>query len=601
MAAPAPRILSRGWAASLLLSVLLFGCRGESGGRDPRRDELDPSLQALVRQPSGARSSVPAPAGPGRKGGLFADATAGSGIRFRHVHGGESPIIIYETLGPGACWIDFDSDGFLDLYLVNGNHKRIPNPGDHPINHLFRNRGNGTFEDVTSRAGVGDPGYGLGCAVGDFDNDGDPDLYVTNYGPNVLYRNNGDGTFADVTRGSGVEEPRMSTAAVFADFDGDGLSDLYVANFIDFEHGPIFCTYNGIQSGCSDREYDGLDNALYRNNGNGTFTDVTARGGVSDNRGRSLGVVAADLDLDGDVDLYVANDGGRNGQYLNRGDGTFEDVTLTAGTGYSEEGTGEAGMGVDVDDYDNDGDVDIVVTNFSQETYALYRNEGNDLYTYASAEAGIAIPTYLPLGWGTAFFDYDNDGFLDLFFANGHTYDVSNLINPMDHYAQQNQLFRNRGDGTFEDETASAGSGLALVKVSRSAAFADYDNDGDLDILIGNSGQTPDLLRNEVGARSGHWRTIQLDGSPNRDAIGARVTTVAGNLTQIRQRKAGGSYLSGNDPRVHFGLGTHDRVDTLTIRWPDGTTEIATGLAADLFYLAREGHGIVPVSRGERR
>ena len=514
----------------------------------------------------------------------FINATAQAGIRFKHHDGRSGARYFVEPLGAGAVFFDYNNDGFQDIYFVNGAdlRERSGGAGERGSegarkmrNALYRNDRDGTFTDVTEAAGVGDTSYGLGCTAGDYDNDGFPDLYVTNFGANVFYRNNGDGTFTDVTAQTGTGDARWGTSCAFADYDNDGLLDLYVTNYVKYTlESDKVCMNRGIRSYCDPRLYEGELDILYRNNGDGTFTDVTKAAGLSGATGRGLAVVWGDYDDDGDVDLYVANDADANFLYRNNGDGTFTDVALIAGVGFSEDGEAENGMGADFGDYDNDGRLDVIVTNFQDQTNTLYHNEGNGLFldlSYAAKIGAISLPY---LAWGVNFFDYNNDGYQDIFIANGHLHDNIQAFDPRGVYEQPNLLFRNNGHGAFDE----VGSGLEAIlpspaKVSRGTAFADYDNDGDLDLLVTNLGSSPDLLRNE-GGNQRSWLILKLVGTrSNRDAIGARVKVTAGSATQIREVRSGSSYLSQSDMRLHFGLGEHTQITRIEIRWPSGLEE----------------------------
>ncbi|HKY32933.1 MAG TPA: CRTAC1 family protein [Candidatus Polarisedimenticolia bacterium] len=522
------------------------------------------------------------------------DATREAGLDFVHVHGGTTPIVIYETVPPGAAFFDADADGDLDLFVVQSGHRRFPRPAGapQPTHRLYRNDGPGPggvprFTDVTQRAGVGGSGYGVGAVAADVDNDGDQDLFVAQDGPDLFYLNQGDGTFRETSGAARVGDSVQSTGAAFADVDGNGYLDLYVASYVDVASGPLFCHYEGVKSGCSDLEYDGLPDAFFLNDGPGPdgvprFREAAAERGLLDPEGRGFGVVFSDLDDDGDLDLYVANDGGSNRLYVNDGQGRFTDQTLLSGTGYSEEGRGQASMGLDVADYDNDGRMDIYTTNFSMETDALYRNEGGLQFSYHIAGAGLARASFLPLSWGIEFFDADLDGDLDLFIANGHVYDVAAQINPLETFAQRNQLYLNRGDGSFEDVSAEAGPGLEPAAVGRGAAFGDVDDDGDVDIYVANNGGPGRLLINDT-PRAGH-RALRLRlegrGRSNRDAVGARVTVQAGGRRQVREVKAGTSYLSCSDKRLVVGLGKEASA-SVKVRWPSGAVQEFRDLPAD--------------------
>lgn len=513
----------------------------------------------------------------------FVDATEEAGVSFRHFNGASGRMYHPETHGGGAAWLDYDRDGYLDLYAVNsgalpGMRYEIP-----PTNRLYRNNGDGTFTEVTEAAGVADTSYGIGCVSADYNNDGYPDIYVTNLGPNVLYRNNGDGTFTNVAEAAGVAEDGLGVSAAFLDYDHDGYIDLYVVNYVDrsIEENK-WCGKEGVRLRCDPNVFDARPDRLYRNNGDGTFTDVTRAAGVyNDIDGRGLGVTCGDYDNDGDVDLYVANDECPNFLYRNNGDGTFTDVASKAGAAYNEDGDVEAGMGTDFGDYDNDGDLDIVVGHFQWESNTLYRNEGNGFFSDVTFAAGLGVASLNYLTFGIGFFDYDNDGDLDIFAANGHVDTNISDYDPAVSYPQTNQLFRNNGDGTFTDVSARSGAPFSVPNVSRGAAFGDYDNDGDVDIYVVNSNQRAVLLRNDGGNRN-HWLGLQLVGTQsNRDGVGARIYVGAGELSLMEEVRAASSYASGNDLRVYFGLGSRSRVDTVRVRWPNGIVQILQDVVAD--------------------
>lgn len=517
----------------------------------------------------------------------FTDVTDLSGLgTFRHVGGSLEKRYILETTSSGVALFDYDRDGWLDVYLVNGGNLQMLREQKLAATHkLFRNRRDGRFEDVTTKAGVGGNGaWGQGVAVADVDNDGWDDLYVTNFGPNILYRNNGDGTFTDVTRKAGVADPRYSTGAAFGDYDGDGDLDLFVANYVELdlnnlpEHGgtnPIganFCMFRGVPVMCGPRGLKGAGDTLYQNNGDGTFTDVSRKAGVDDAKGYyGFQPVWCDFDNDGDLDLYVANDSTPNYFYQNNGDGTFKEIGYPSGTAVNEEGREQAGMGVALGDYDGDGLMDIYVTNFSDDTNTLYHNEGRNQFTDVTYPSGHGETTLASLGWGTAFFDFDNDGDLDLFAANGHVYPQVDKHDFGTSYKQRNLLFENVGRGRFVEVGRQAGPGLSLIKCSRGAAFGDIDNDGDVDIVINNIDDTPTVLRNDGGNKN-NWLTLNLVGAKmNRRAVNARVRLRIGQRWQMAEVFSGSSYLSQNDFRLHFGLGAASTVDEIEIRWPNGT------------------------------
>ena len=565
----------------------------------------------------------------------FTDITPQTNITFTHQSGATGHYFLIETMGAGAAFFDYDNDGHLDIYLVNGFdlsriyahpinlayqssahywvEKSVPIPASSTYavdlapgiaasaNALYRNNGDGSFTDVTTKAGVGDQHYGMGCAVADYDNDGDADLYVTNFGPNVLYRNNGDGSFTDVTTQADVGAPQWSTSAAFFDYDNDGHLDLYIANYLNFTiktnkicGGYVKTDAQGrrainddTRSYCSPDEYEGVPDVLYRNNGDGSFTDVAAQAGVASTAGKGLGVVALDYDSDGDQDLYVANDGVANFLYRNNGDGSFANDALSSGTAYNARGEDEAGMGVDFGDFDNDGDFDLFVTNFSRETNTLYRNDG-DRFIDVTAAAGLSRSSWTLLGFGTHFLDYDHDGDLDLYIANGHVLDKAPIFQHGVEYAQNPQLLRN-DHGRYTDVSDSSGAWFSRKQLGRGAAFGDYDNDGDIDLVATHSGGPAALVRNDGG--NGHnWSMIKVVGKrSNRDGIGALVRLTSGNQTQIRQVRSGSSYLSASDPRLHFGLGPHTRIERLEITWPSGLQQHFENLPANKVLLIEEG------------
>ena len=533
---------------------------------------------------------------------IFINIAADAGIDFEHTDGKSGMRLFNEYLGAGGGFFDYNNDGHLDIYLVNGIPQTIQSKNSQsPIsaNALYHNNGDGTFSNVTSSTGVGDTGYGVGGAVGDFDNDGDLDLYVTNFGPNVFYRNNGDGTFEDVSVNAGVANTQWGTSCAFADVDNDGFLDLYIANYAAYAiERDKRCVIRGIWQYCGPGTYPPDTDILYHNSGNGTFTDFSNSSGILNVPAyHGLGVAFADYDNDGDQDIYVANDQDANFLFKNHGDGTFEEVALLSGVSYSNMGKEEAGMGTAFGDYNNDGMLDLTVSNFQNETNTLYHNQGGDFFADETITTGIGEVTYSYLGWGINFFDYDNDGYKDIFVANGHVLDNVVEIDRSTTYPQQNLLFRNLGDGTFADVTNQVGSGLALRKVSRGAAFGDYDNDGDIDILISNWNQSADLLRNE-GGNLNNWVQFRAVGiKSNRSGIGARFTVVAGDLTQIAEVHSGGSYLSFSDLRVHFGLGKSEKVDLVEIRWPSGQIDTAENLAVNRQFVATEGLGLTNSQR----
>ena len=516
----------------------------------------------------------------------FVDVTEHAGIRFAHISGTPIQRYIVDSMSAGVAFLDYDGDGWLDIYLLNGSRFEGFDCEEVPRNALYRNNGDGTFIDATEEAGVGDTGWGMGCAVGDYDNDGDLDLYLTNYGPNVLYRNNGDGTFTNVAAEVGVDDPRFGAGPGFGDFDNDGDLDLYTANYVVFDiddppNQGRWCDYKGFPVYCGPKGLEPEYDLLYRNNGDGTFTDVTSRAGVDKIEGAyGMGIVIGDYDNDGFVDIYVANDSTPNFLYHNNGDGTFEEVGLISGVAYNEDGRTQAGMGTDMADYDNDGFMDIITATFADDTNTLYRNDGDGFFRDVTFVSGVGAETLRNLGYAPGFFDYDNDGYQDLLISNGHVYPQVDGHSDIK-YAQRNALFHNNGDGTFEVMSDQAGPGLEVAKASRGMAFGDYDNDGDLDVLIQNINDTPTLLRNDGGDQGNHLTIRAIGTKANRSAIGARVEVTSGGLTQSDEIRSGSSYESQNDLRLHFGLGTNDLVEQIRIRWPGGDVETIQGVPAN--------------------
>jgi hypothetical protein len=557
------------------------------------------AMAAGLMPAAAVRGAAPGDAPPAAV--RFDDVTAAARIDFVHAHGGTGRKYYIETVPPGVCWLDYDGDGWVDLYFVqSGPLPGSPRRPDGAYSRLYRNRGDGTFADVTARAGVANAaGYGNGCTAGDYDNDGDADLYVTNFGPSVLYRNNGDGTFTDVAADSGVRNGLYALGAAWADIDNDGRLDLFVANYVDFTMDDRkFCGNVKLnrRSYCHPDAYGGLPDVLYRNEGNGRFREIARTAGITDPNGKGMGVVWLDFDRDGDVDLYIANDATPNVLYRNDGGGRFTDVTLLAGVCCSEDGKPESGMGVDAGDVDGDGWPDLFVTNLSNETNQLYRNfRGRGPFVIDTFPAGLGEVSLLESGWGTDLFDYDNDGDLDLVVTNGHPMDDIQEVNDMLTTLQRPFLFENV-NGRFRDARREAGEPFAIPEAGRGLATADYDNDGDLDIALAPNNRRATLLRNSGGHARGRFVTLRLEGRrANRDAIGAFVTVTAGGRRQTAEVRSGSSYLSQNDLRLHFGLGAATRVDAIEIRWPVTPVRIETigPVDSDQFLVIREGEGIV--------
>ncbi len=557
------------------------------------------AASVVAASPGSGGTSGPAPV-------TFSDVTAAAGLAdVVHVHGGTGRKYYIETVPPGVCFLDYDRDGWQDIYFVqSGPLPGTPRPAGTPHSRLFRNKGDGTFVDVTDKAGVADAsGYGNGCTAGDYDNDGDEDLYVTNFGPSILYRNNGDGTFTDVTQEAGVKNGLYATSAAWADYDNDGRLDLFVANYVDFTmDDEKFCgnVRTMRRSYCHPDAYGGLPDVLYHNEGHGKFQEVARASGIWDPDGKGLGVVWFDYDADGDEDLYVANDATINTLYRNDGNGRFTDITLQAGVCCSEDGKPQSGMGTDAGDLDGDGWQDLFVTNLSNETNEFYRNlAGKGLFSIDTYPAGLGEVSLLMTGWGTDLFDYDNDGDLDIVVTNGHPMDDIALDSDIITYAQRPFLFENDGRGRFTDVGREHGACFSTPGVGRGLATADYDNDGDLDFVVAANNSHATLLRNDGGAAGGRFITLRLEGTrSNRDAIGARVTVRASGRTQVREIRSASSYLSQNDMRLHIGLGAATHVDSIEIRWPVKVKKIEKvgPVAADQFLVIREGSGIVAKS-----
>ena len=524
----------------------------------------------------------------------FVDVTAEAGLHFEHFYG-EGPLeSILESSGAGVCFCDYDGDSYADIYLVNGT---LLEGGEEPLptNALYRNGGDGTFTDLTAASGTGDSGYGMGCAGADYDNDGDVDLYVTNYGPNALYRNEGDGTFTDVGEQAGVANPLWSVCAVWLDYDSDGLLDLFVGNYLEleFERIParsLVSLHEGYRNYPGPRDYQAQADVLYRNEGDGTFADVSEQMGLNVRPGKAMGCSCSDYDGDGDMDLFVGNDRTPNQLYRNDGS-VFSEVALWAGVAYDEAGHESGAMAVDFGDYDNDGRFDLFVTNFSFEYNSLYRNLENDEFADVTVQAGLAVPSFRYVGWGTGFFDYDNDGYLDIFVANGEVHEDMDIFSESVTFEQPNQLFHNEGNGIFADVSASSGPHFLESQVGRGAAFADYDNDGDVDILVLNAGDAVNLLRNEGGSRE-NWLAVSLVGEvSNRSGVGTRVEVEAGSLHMVREVRSGASYLSQSDLRLSFGLSGNDRAESIRIRWPSGRRDTLVDVAANHLLVITEGKG----------
>ena len=530
----------------------------------------------------------------------FTDIAARAGLTATTVYGGTTENrYLLETTGCGAAALDYDGDGWLDLFVVNGTTLEGFPAGREPRSHLYRNRGDGTFEDVTAKAGLALAGWGQAACAGDYDNDGHTDLFVTFYGANRLFRNRGNGTFEETTQSAGLESARTrwGSGCAFLDYDRDGRLDLFAANYIDLDlaSAPVpesgLCRYKGVPVACGPPGLSGGRNLLYRNAGSGKFEDVSEPSGITRASGTyALGVSTLDFDDDGWVDLYVANDSNPSALYRNNRDGTFTDIAVRAGCAYSQDGKPQAGMGVAVGDYNRDGRMDIFKTNFAGDTSTLYANAGGGQCEDRTFESGIGRNTRW-LGWGVGFLDLDLDGWQDLFLVNGHVYPEVERLKTEAGYRQRKVVYRNRGNARFEDVTEALGEPVTTPRAGRGAAFADFDNDGDVDVFVNNVHEPPNLYRlDRTGG--GAWVAVQLTGvQSNRTAIGARIRVTAGGVTQVDEVRGGGSYYSQNDFRRHFGLGAATTIERIEVRWPNGLEERWTGGAVNRLVRLEEGTG----------
>jgi enediyne biosynthesis protein E4 len=522
-----------------------------------------------------------------------------SGIHWTHVAGSSAEKYLPESTGSGCAFFDYDNDGWMDIYLVNSGPCDFFTPAAPLRNALYRNNRDGTFTDVTEKAGVPGGAYGMGAAVGDYNDDGFPDLYLTQYGHSILYRNNGDGTFTDVTATAGVAAPGWASSAVWFDYDNDGRLDLFVCRFVDFDktkhhrcNAPNVPALAGLAEYCYPRLYAPMPSWLFHNNGDGTFTDVSQKLGITDNPGKSWGVVATDINNDGWMDLFVANDTEANFLFKNNKGKRFEEIGFTAGVAYGEAGKARSGMGVDSADFDQDGWVDLFVTNLDHEFYSEYRNKHDETFEDVSAVSGMANATQLMSGWGLKFFDYDNDGNLDLMIANGHPDDLIEKLKSTVGFREPLLLFQNDGK---ELRNVSVKSGPIFAKpfAARGLALGDFNNDGAVDVLVSMNDAPPLLLKNEAGTKN-HWLGLILIGKKsNRDAVGARITYQSGDLTRTKTKVGGGSYMSSHDPRLVLGLGQRAKIDWLEIKWPrpSAAVERFTDLPIDRYITIVEGEG----------
>ena len=596
-----------------LFSVLAITCSPVLAQEPPEKLQGPPQIGGMstgaARAPVKDALSRPITAGGFVDGApvIFTDITHAAGLdKFHHIMGTPEKKTILETPGSGVALIDYDNDGWLDIYFVNGStFPALKGSAKPPRAMLYHNNHDGTFTDVTDKAGVANERWGFAATVGDYDNDGWPDIYVSNFGKNRLYHNNHDGTFTDLAEKAGVALGGWSTGATWGDYDRDGLLDLFVPGYVKFDPDnpampgknglpPGFCQFRGVEVMCGPRGLAGEPDHLFHNNGDGTFTDVSVKAGVADARGYyGLSSVFVDVDDDGWLDLVVANDSVPKYLYRNKHDGTFEDFSYLSGFALSDDGREQAAMGIAVGDYNRDGKVDFCITNFSDDYDTLYRNEGDATFTDVSYRAGIGNVTIPFLGWGIGFIDYDNDGLLDLFIANGHVYPGVDQRDWGTTWKQRTLLFRNFDGSKFEEVPPATGSGLATVISARGAAFGDLFNDGHLDVVLNNMDSTPTLLR-DVVKNANHWVGLKLvggSGSP-KDAIGAKVFLTIANVRQRADVFSGGSYSSSSDQRAHFGLGQAAKIDKLEIWWPSGKKEVLTLPSVDRIFTVIEGKGV---------
>lgn len=587
-------------AAHLMLLVALLctsACKQKSSPtvQTPSQPAANPTLAATSTPKSAtpAKSSVARPSGPI----TFTDITTQAGIHFKHNTGAFGKKYLPETMGSGVCFIDYDNDGWQDILLVNSmdwpGHKTGKS-----FPALYHNNHDGTFTDVTKQAGLAIEMYGMGCAVGDFDNDGYDDIYITALGANHLFKNLGNGKFADVTAKAGVADPGFSTSAVWFDYDNNGKLDLYVAHYVEWSIATDqYCSLDGKnKSYCTPQTYKGQSATLFHNNGDGTFTNVTKKAGLYDPTSKSLGIAMLDYDSDGWMDLFVSNDTEPNKLYHNNHNGTFTDVGVAAGVAYGEAGTARAGMGTDAADFDNSGEQGLVVGNFTNEGMALYQNDGSGLFTDQATTNGISQTSTKSLTFGTFFFDYDLDGKLDIFANNGHVSDDISVVQPNVRYAQPPHLFRNLGNNKFEEVTTKVGTALQKPVVGRGAAYGDIDNDGDLDLVIMANGGLARLLRNDNANQNDVLRVKTIGTRSNRDGIGAKVTTTTSNGIRLMQMvKTGSSYLSQSELPLTFGLGkpAEGKTVNLKIVWPSGHADSIPNIKPNQFITVKEGKGII--------
>jgi hypothetical protein len=585
----------------LFAALLLAGCKSKPSAQ-PEQTAAQPAVptstppvdtEPASATPSNATQLPARPAGPIQ----FTDVTEQAGIHFKHNTGAFGKKYLPETMGNGACFLDYDNDGWQDILIINSMDWPEHKTGkSYPA--LYHNNHDGTFTDVTQRAGLTVEMYGLGCAVADYDNDGNEDIYITAVGPNHLFRNLGNGKFTDVTAKAGVGDPGFSTSAVWFDYDNDGKLDLFVANYVEWSIAKDqYCSLDGKnKSYCTPQAYKGQSSTLYHNKGNGTFENVTQKAGLNDPTNKALGIALLDYDNDGWLDLFVANDTEPNKLYHNNHNGTFTDVAVGAGIAFGEAGTARAGMGTDAADYDNSGRESLVLGNFTNEGMALYHNDGSGLFTDVAPSSGISRMSLQSLTFGCFFFDYDLDGKLDIFAANGHVSDDINVVQPTVKYAQPPHLFRNLGNNKFEEVTAKLGKTLQQPIVGRGGAYGDFDNDGDLDLLITSNHGTTRLLRNDNANQNDMLRVKTVGTKSNRDGIGAKVTVITKKGERLsRMVKTGSSYLSQSELPLTFGLGKPENGNSvrLEIVWPSGHKDSVADLKPNQYVTVQEGKGVL--------
>jgi hypothetical protein len=533
-------------------------------------------------------STVEANISPASDSIQFVEITARAGIKWNLKALAPGARYLIETMGGGGGFIDYNGDGLLDIYLICYSQTPQPAGTSKLQDTLYRNNGDGTFTDVTESAGIANSMLGMGLAVGDYNNDGWPDLYITGYGASKLYRNTGKGTFTDVTGQAGVNNNLWGTSAAFIDYDNDGYLDLFVCNYLTYDEKNLPCTFYEGKPYCLIKTFRGSASRLFHNNGDGTFADVSEKAGIANPKGKGLGVVALDYDNDGRVDIFQANDAAANFLYHNNGDGTFSEVALETGVAFDPNGSARGGMGVDAEDLDGDGYLEIFVANFSGETNALFHNDKDGLFTEITNKLGLGTISIPLSGFGARFFDYNNDGLVDIFVLNGHPFEPINRIFPETTYREQPFLFANTGGG-FRDVAGEHGSALKKFYAGRGMAVGDLDNDGDSDLLLMNVGEPPVLLSNDGGNRN-HWLGINLVGTKsNRDGVGAKVSVTAGGRRRNKQRLGGTSYCSASDPRLLFGLGASAKINEVEVRWPSGQISALKNVRTNQYLTIKEG------------